>query len=279
MLRDVQAVFFDLGDTLTRTRTDIVEKICIAVGEKRKKPMGHLEYQTAFHSEWNKRQKPLDKELFKSVTDAEGEIKYWNDFFESLLPSLGVVSNEEGLTNILAKIHADPHSFECFEGVHDVLAELKEKGLKLGMIVNAFPSAKSIIRHLELEHYFDHILLSYDIKGAKFIKPEPEIYQLAVDALNVDIKKSIFVDDRWTFVKAALELGMDAYLIDRLSPLKKNIKTKSLVPKITDLAELMDIILGKSSNDAHAPPGNQEVKRDFRTIQNGYIGIRLMVSG
>jgi putative hydrolase of the HAD superfamily len=259
MSPNIQAVFFDLGDTLIRTRTDIVEKICIAVGEKRKKPMGHLEYLTAFYGEWIKRQKPLDKELIKSITDAEREIKYWNDFFESLLPSLGVVSNEEGLRNILAKIHTDPHSFECFDGVHDILAELKEKGLKLGIISNAFPSAKSIIRHLELEHYFDHILLSYEIRGTKLIKPEPEIYQCAVDALNVDIKKSIFVDDRWAFVKAALELGMDAYLIDRLSPLKKNIKTKSLVPKIIDLAELMDIILG---NDHQTKPAlRPEIKK------------------
>jgi len=80
--------------------------------------------------------------------------------------------------------------------------------------------------------------LSYEFK---YIKPEPEIYRFAVKTLNVDHENSIFIDDRWSFVKAALQLGMDAYLIDRIAPIKKDIETSSFVPRVSDLFDLKSL--------------------------------------
>ncbi len=190
------------------------------------------------------------------------KLKFWNNFFSSLLVTLGVSAEKEKLARILAKIYSDGRSFECFEDVHEVLSELKAHGLKLGMISNAFPSAEETINRLELRQYFDHILLSYEYE---YIKPEPQIYQLAVKNLDTEIDKSIFVDDRWTFVKAAIELGMDAYLIERITPYKKDLKTMSLVPRVSNLYELRNKILGENKCSEQSPSPS-EIKRERESM-------------
>ena len=266
MFSDIQAIFFDLGDTLVRIKSEILQVICDAIGKARGNPLEVNEYMRVFQDEWNKRQKPLDKELIKGVVTHADEVGYWKNFFHSLLITLEVSSYQERLAESLAKIYSHPGSFECFEDVHEVLAELKVKGLKLGVISNAFPSAEKIINQLELKQYFDYILLSYDFKN-KNIKPEPEIYQFAVDALNVDVDKSIFVDDRWAFVKAARDLGMDSYLIERFSTPKRNFTTGSLVPRINNLFELRDKILGenKRSEQILSPSENKKERENVRS--------------
>ena len=250
MSTKVQAVFFDLGDTLTRTRQEIVANICKVIGNNRNKPLEQIEYLTTFQSEWKKRQKPLDKELIKSVISPKDEVFYWNNFFVSLLTNLDVHTDRKAIAKNLAIIHSDARSFECFDDVHTVLADFKTRGLKLGMISNAFPSALEIINLLNLRQYFDYVLLSYEFK---YIKPEPEIYRFAVKALNVDLENSIFIDDRWAFVKAALQLGMDAYLIDRIAPIKKDIKTSSFVPRVSDLFDLRNRILMSNKQPDQIP--------------------------
>jgi len=132
MSAKVQAVFIDLGDTLIRTKQEIVADICKVIGNNRNKPLEQFEYLTAFQSEWNKRQKPLDKELIKSVISPKDEVLYWNNFFVSLLTNLDIHTDREAIAKNLAIIHSDAHSFECFDDVHSVLTDLKTRGLKLG---------------------------------------------------------------------------------------------------------------------------------------------------
>ena len=122
--------------------------------------------------------------------------------------------------------------------------ELRSRGYRLGLISNAFPSAVRIIHDLQLRDYFEYkyTFLSFEIPD-KYIKPEPEIYRYSSKKANVDIRRTLFVDDRWPFVKAALDVGMDAYLIERFSEENKQLVTKSLVPKIYDLYELRDRVL------------------------------------
>ena len=264
MYPHIQAVFFDLGDTLVRIKSEILQVICNTIGKTRGNPLAVNEYMRAFQDEWNKHQKPLDKELIKGVVTLDDEVGYWKNFFHSLLITLGVSSCQERLTESLAKIYSDSDSFECFEDVIQVLVELKARGLKLGVISNAFPSAEKIISQLELKQYFNYILLSFDFK---YIKPEPQIYQFAVETLNVEVNKSIFIDDRWAFVKAAIELGMDAYLIERFSTPKINLMTKSLVPRINNLFELRDKILGenKRSEQRLSPSENKKERENVRS--------------
>jgi HAD superfamily hydrolase (TIGR01509 family) len=242
----IQVIFFDLGDTLVRIKLEILQDICRTIGEKRGRPLEIHEYMADFRAEWSNHE-------IKNITTRAQELVYWRGFFYYLMKNLGV-PNIWPLIEKHADIYSDPASFECFEDVHNVLPELKARGYKLGLISNAFPSAVSIIHELKLRDYFDHkyTFLSFEIPD-KYIKPEPEIYKLASRKANVDIGHTLFVDDRWSFVKAALDVGMQAYLIERFSEENKQLVTKTLVPRIYDLYELTDRIPGEMNEKKPAP--------------------------
>jgi len=250
MFSNIQAIFFDLGDTLVRIRPEVLQTICNEIGQFRKKPLKPSEYMAAFQNEWNKRKTSSAKDLIREINSVEREIEYWRDYFDTLLIDLEITSKPWDLSEWLAETYSNAQSFECFEDVHSILADLRAKEFKLGLISNAFPSAQQIIQDLELEQYFQYSLLSFQ---DKYVKPEPEIYQFAVEKLNVDIDKAVFVDDRQSFVEAARDLGMKAYLIERFpnQPQKDELLIKSQIQKINDLFELKNEILG-----------TQKVKRD-----------------
>jgi len=241
MLSSIQVIFFDLGDTLVRIKLEILQEICRTIGEKRGRPLEIHNYMADFRAEWSNHE-------IKNVTTHAQELVYWRGFFYYLLKNLGL-PNSWSLIEEYTNTYSNPASFECFEDVHIVLPELQSRGYKLGLISNAFPSALRIIHDLKLREYFKYkyTFLSFEIPD-KYIKPEPEIYRYSSKKANVNIGHTLFVDDRWSFVKAALEVGMQAYLIERFSEENKQLTTKSfVVPKIYDLYELRDKILRETN--------------------------------
>jgi len=236
----IRAIFFDLGDTLVHISFATLAKICQKISGIRGVPLSSDDFTRVFKDEWANRS---DQSQTSSVKDIktrarEKERQYWQDFFESLLPSLGISSYQSELLDWLIGIYTDPRSFTCFDDVHSVLSELKNKGLTLGIISNAFPSADAILDYLNLRQYFKYIFLSFELPYAK---PESLIYQFAAKKANIPIENIIFVDDRWNFVKGAQEVNMKAWLIERVPKESASSYTRSLVNKIKNLKELKEI--------------------------------------
>lgn len=241
MMPFIQAVFFDLGDTLVCISPDTLEKICKYIGEIRENPLIIEDYRNSFLNEWNKPSRLSDTESVKGINanSDNSERQYWKNFFESLLPSLGISSCQPELVKWLISVYTDPQYFVCFDDVHNVLSELKNKGLTLGIISNAFPSAEKIIDHLNLRQYFKYIFLSFELPYAK---PETRIYQFAAEKTGTQIKDILFVDDRLNFVKGAQKASMNALLIERNIDKLCKFPTKSLVHRIKSLTELLSIV-------------------------------------
>jgi putative hydrolase of the HAD superfamily len=235
----IQAIFFDLGDTLVKISYVTLAKICKKINEDGGISLDPSKYTKAFHDELKKRSNSSETKSVKNIkTDAEeSERRYWRIFFESLLPNLGVTSKQSDLIEWLIGIYISPQSFVCFDDVHRVLSELKAKGFILGIISNAFPSADKILDHLNLRQYFKFIFLSFEIPYAK---PESMVYQFAAEKANIPVENIIFIDDRWNFVKGAQEANMKAWLIERFPEKSSDLHTKSLVNKIKSLKELQE---------------------------------------
>jgi FMN phosphatase YigB (HAD superfamily) len=261
MIVDTEVIFFDLGDTLVRTKLILLQNICEMIGRIRSHPLEVNEYMLAFQKEWSNRRNQNAENAIKDVITPAQEINYWQDFFRSLLRRLGLLVDHNFLIDGLAGIYSNPRSFECFEDVHPVLADLKSRGYTLGLISNAFPSAVKIIEDLNLKDYFDYAILSFELPD-KYVKPEPEIYKFAIEQVNIEITKTLFVDDRWPFVKAAQEVGMNAYLIERFTDQNQILVTKSLVTKIYSLYELRDQILEQTKPLNHNGVFSSVKKRD-----------------
>jgi len=79
----------------------------------------------------------------------------------------------------------------------EVLTELKKRGYKLGVITNTVTSREEHVRmalqKIDIEKYFDVIVTSVDVG---FNKPDPEIFQTALKALNVKPEEAVMVGNR-----------------------------------------------------------------------------------
>lgn len=77
---------------------------------------------------------------------------------------------------------------------------------KTGMITNAWPEIRSLIEdEWRIADAFQVIVVSAEVALAK---PDPAIYQLALEQLGVAAPASIFVDDMAANLEAAQALGM-----------------------------------------------------------------------
>lgn len=92
----------------------------------------------------------------------------------------------------------------------DLVKQLKTAGYPVGLISNIIaPTANDIRAHSGYD-VFDFCILSYEVGYAK---PDPEIYQLALQKLpDIHPGDVLFIDDQPKCVKAAAVLGMQTIL-------------------------------------------------------------------
>ena len=102
------------------------------------------------------------------------------------------------------------------------ITELRGRGFKTGVISNVGRGFfERIFDKIDPAEYFDDLVLSSE---AGFVKPQPEIYELA--AYNIDVEPSdcVFIDDRARFCSAAEDVGMKALLYKSLVKLKADLE-------------------------------------------------------
>lgn len=102
----------------------------------------------------------------------------------------------------IANMQAD----EILEGVPEFLAELKQKGIKIGL-GSASKNAPQILDTVGLTHYFETI-----IDGSKTTKgkPDPQVFQMGAADLAVEAHETIVFEDAPKGVDAALAGGFYA---------------------------------------------------------------------
>ncbi|MFD3448957.1 HAD family hydrolase [Microbacteriaceae bacterium 4G12] len=124
-----------------------------------------------------------------------------------------------------------------FTNMEQVLQELKNKGLLLGMITNGFTEFQlQNIRALGIEKYMDTILVS-EQEGMK--KPQAEIFMRALERLGVSPEESIYIGDHpENDVIGARQAGMKA--VWKKDAFWRNSFTDEYV--IDDLQELLLLI-------------------------------------
>jgi len=88
------------------------------------------------------------------------------------------------------------------------LDTLKANGIKIAMISNCSSEEVAMLKESDLAHYFDEILLSYEVKMKK---PDPCIYEDAAKRLGVELNECFFVGDGGSNeLEGAERVGMKA---------------------------------------------------------------------
>lgn len=92
---------------------------------------------------------------------------------------------------------------------HPLLEALREDGLKLGLVSNAFDPGWLL--HRDLEHMGLAARLDFSVFSSEIgmRKPHPAIFERALGALQVEPERALFVGDRlFEDVRGAAEVGM-----------------------------------------------------------------------
>lgn len=124
-----------------------------------------------------------------------------------------------------------------FKNMEYILKELKNKGIRLGMITNGFTKFQSLnLQALGIHKYIDTILIS-EQEGIK--KPQPEIFLRALEKLGVTPEDSLYVGDHpENDVIGALNVGMNA--VWKKDPFWS--ESNEIEYTIDDLGELLNLV-------------------------------------
>ena len=115
--------------------------------------------------------------------------------------------------------HALYHRFEqaevwrVFEDVRPTLEALRARGIRMAVISNWDERLRPLLRELELEQWFDVVVISHE---AGHTKPAPEIFLRAAEQLNLPPEVVMHIgDSAREDEQGARRAGMQAALLDR----------------------------------------------------------------
>jgi beta-phosphoglucomutase len=95
---------------------------------------------------------------------------------------------------------------ELLEGIREFLDELKENNIKIAM-ASASKNAFSVTESLGVLSYFDYIV---DAKTVEKSKPDPEVFIKAAEAIGIEPKYCIGIEDAAAGIVAIKAAGMYA---------------------------------------------------------------------
>jgi len=132
------------------------------------------------------------------------------DYHRAILAVLGVRPTPELLAALEAPAALPPVEF--YADVRPNLRRLRDRGIALAVVSDAWPDLVDHYRAADLDGFFTTFVISA-VLGCR--KPDPRMYATASDALGLPPADCLFVDDDPELVRAALELGYHGVVMSR----------------------------------------------------------------
>ena len=233
MSRKIKAIFFDAGGTLFRPYPSVGE-IYARTASAYGITCDPKVLEAEFYSAWQKRG---GLSSLGSETSQEKERAWWYSLVREVFESSGGVPNFDRFFEELHHSFEEKHLWEIYPEVLDVLAQLRQMGLILGIVSNWDLRLPKLLRNLGIDHHFD-FLVSSSVCGAT--KPHPKIFEEALKHAKAKAHEAIHVGDSYEedFVGAE-KIGIKVFLLDRSGI--GNTAPPEL--RISSLKELLDVIL------------------------------------
>jgi putative hydrolase of the HAD superfamily len=146
------------------------------------------------------------------TTSPERSRRFWHSVYDRFLDRLGI-PERDGLHDTLYREFTDLANYALFDDVVPTLERLRPAGLVLGVISNFEEWLERLLEQLGVTGFFDVRVIS-GLEGIE--KPDPAIFELALERSGVDAADAVYVGDNPAFdVDPAREIGMFPVLIDR----------------------------------------------------------------
>jgi HAD superfamily hydrolase (TIGR01549 family) len=236
-----ESIFFDAGNTLVFLDCECITRLAaeydVAVSPERLRAIDYRVRQA------------IDRSLLERVrndgdighgTVSMGSQDLWLRYFGALLQAAGAPPESCGeiARRLRERDQADPrglwHGVE--EGAGQVLAELRRRGSRLGIVSNSDGRLQEKLEVVGLAPYFD-VVVDSEVVGVE--KPEPRIFEIGLEALGTTAERSLYVGDIFSVdVLGARRAGLQAALYDGGGLYDDwNCRTLRRLPDLIDLLE------------------------------------------
>ena len=220
----MKAVLFDVDFTLARPGPELMPEGYVRCGERFGLTLEEARYEAA-------RDAALAE--LKRHPELDHDEAIWVEFTERIV--LGMGGREPASHHVAVELTSRwqrHENFELYEDVRPALVELRERGLKIGLVSNSARDVREFARHHELD--VDAGISSFHHGKTK---PHASIFRAVLTLLDVAPADAVMVGDTVADdIDGALAIGMHAVLVDRLG------LGAEYEPRIADLSKLVDVL-------------------------------------
>ncbi|HED65899.1 MAG TPA: HAD family hydrolase [Planctomycetes bacterium] len=180
----------------------------------------------------------------------DGAFRYSDPWFEEYIARIfgpgpgGLGLDEDRLASATAELFdrfESSGTFRLYPGARELLRDLRDAGLVLGVISNWSERLPRVLSALELDSAFDFVLSSA-IEGVE--KPDRALFELALERAGVPAEAALHAGDHPAKdVAGALDAGLDAVLVDH-SGARGDLPG---IRRVEGLAELATLVLSETA--------------------------------
>jgi putative hydrolase of the HAD superfamily len=229
----IAALLLDVGGTLIDSQPSPAE-LYARVLSSHGPPIGSDLVAPAFRATWCELTQLHPPGLDRYHLLKGGERAWWGEFVRRVLVRVGHPAPWEPVLDELFAAFAEPSVWFVYPEVRAVLAELRRRKLPLAVVSNWDSRLPGLLSGLDLDRYFDAILVSA-IEGVE--KPSPVIFERAAARLGVPVPACLHVGDSpLDDYRGAASCGIAAVLLDRHGLFSNDYR------RIADLEGLFDLL-------------------------------------
>lgn len=103
-----------------------------------------------------------------------------------------------------------PGAIEPFEEAPSVLQQLRDDGVLLGVVSNIGFDIRPVLVAAGILHLLSTVVLSYEVG---FVKPDPAIFDYAIDSFGVSPRRTLMVGDNWQDDAGGAQLGIPTLIL------------------------------------------------------------------
>lgn len=187
------------------------------------------------------RQKQLEYTWLRSLMGRYAD--FWQVTGEALrfsLDSLKIRDEDDGLYTALMDLYL---RLDCYAEVPAMLRSLRDKGIRRAILTNGSPAmVQAAVRNARLEDLLE-VALSVDELG--IYKPDPRVYRLACDRLDLPPERVVFLSSNAWDVAGAASFGFRVIWINRFGQAPERLPAGPEAT-LTSLAPLPDLVTSAS---------------------------------
>lgn len=128
---------------------------------------------------------------------------------------------------------------DCYPEVPGALSELKTRGFTIAILSNGTPTMlEAAVKNSRLEAMIPRI---FSVETAGVFKPDPRVYQIAVDELSVEPEEIVFQSSNAWDAAGAAAFGLNVAWINRFDQSQERLPGKPQI-EIKDLSELPKLL-------------------------------------